>query len=138
MSQENVEIARRVSEEFNRAYAEGTTDLYELLDPDVEWVPIKAILEGTSGSRGHEGVRHWIEELRREWTAFETRPEQFRDLGDNGVLVLGTWRAQGRGGGVLLDIPQAAWLMRYRNGRVVKMQAFTERKKALEAAGLPE
>jgi hypothetical protein len=54
MSQENVEIARRLSEASNRAYADGTPDLYELLDPDIEWVPIKAILEGTT-YRGHEG-----------------------------------------------------------------------------------
>jgi ketosteroid isomerase-like protein len=138
MSQENVEIARQVAEAFNRAYAEGSTDLYELLDPDVEWVPIKAVLEGTGGYRGHEGVRQWIEELRRDWVAFETRPEQFRDLGDSGVLALGTWHAKGRGGDVLLDVPQAAWLLQYRNGKVVRMQSFTERKKALEAAGLSE
>jgi ketosteroid isomerase-like protein len=137
MSQENVEIAHQVSEAFNRAFADGTTDLYELLDPDVEWVPIKALLEGTT-YRGHEGVRRWIEELRRDWAAFETRPEQFRDLGDHGVLALGTWRAQGRGGDVLLDVPQAAWLLQYRKGKIIRMQTFTERKKALEAAGLGE
>jgi ketosteroid isomerase-like protein len=137
MSQENVDVARQVAETFNRAYAEGSTDLYELLDPDVEWVPIKAILEGMT-YHGHEGVRQWIEELKREWAAFEIRPEQFRDLGDNGVLALGTWGAQGRGGDVLLDVPQAAWLLQYRNGKVVRMQTFTERKKALEAAGLGE
>ena len=132
-----MEIARQVAETFNRAYGEGSPDLYELLDPDVEWVPIKALLEGTT-YRGHQGVQRWIEELRQDWAAFELRPEQFRDLGDNGVLVLGTWRAQGRGGKVLLDVPQAAWLLQYRKGKVVRMQTFTERKKALEAAGLGE
>jgi hypothetical protein len=54
MSQENVEIARRLSEAFNRAYADGTPDLYELLDPDIEWVPIKAISKEppTAATRG--------------------------------------------------------------------------------------
>ena len=137
MSQENMEIARQVAETFNCAYAEGATDLYELLDPEVEWLPIKAILEGTR-YRGHDGVREWIGELRRDWTTFQLRTEQFRDLGDNGVLVLGTWRAQPRGGEVLLDIPQAAWLLQFQNGKVVRMETFTERKKALEAAGLVE
>jgi ketosteroid isomerase-like protein len=137
MSQENVELARQLAEVFNRAYADGSTDLYEMLDPDVEWVPIKAILEGTA-YRGREGVRQWIEELKRDWAAFEIRPQEFRDLGDDRVLALGSWRARGRGGEVLLDIPQAAWLVQCRNGKVVRMETFTQRKKALVAAGLKE
>jgi ketosteroid isomerase-like protein len=140
MSRENVEVVRRAFEAFNRTYAAGITDLSEFLDfldPDVEWVPIMAILEGTT-YHGHEGMRQWIEDVKRDWVAFEPRPEQFRDLGDDRVLVLGAWRAQGRGGDVLLDIPQAAWLIQIRNGKVVRLQTFTERKKALEAVGLSE
>jgi hypothetical protein len=38
----------------------------------------------------------------------------------------------------LLDIPQAAWLIQLRNGKVARLQTFTERRKALEAAGLSE
>jgi ketosteroid isomerase-like protein len=137
MSQENVETARRAFEAFNRAFAEGTDDLYALLDPDVEWIPINALLEGTT-YRGHQGVRQWIEDVKRDWAVFEAKPEDFLDLGDDGVLALGSWRARGRGGDVLLDFPQAAWLGRVREGRIVRMQSFTERKEALEAVGLRE
>jgi ketosteroid isomerase-like protein len=137
MSQENVEHARRGLEAFNRTFTEGTRDLYETLDPDVEWVPMSALLEGTR-YRGHDGVRQWMEEMKRDWTSYEIRPEHFRDLGDDRVLVLGSWRAHGRGGDLRLDIPQGAWLLHYRNGKTVRMQTFTERKKALEAAGLSE
>jgi len=135
MSEENVELARRTFEAFNRTYTEGTDDLYALLDPDVEWIPATAILEGRS-YHGHEGVRRWIEDMKGDWEAFEPRPEDFRDLGDDRVLAMGSWHARGRGGNVPLDFPQAAWLARYRDGRLVRMQTFTERKKALEAAGL--
>jgi ketosteroid isomerase-like protein len=140
MSRENVDIVRRAFEAFNRTYAAGTTDLSEFLDfldPDVEWVPIMAILEGTIYHR-HEGMRQWIEDVKRDWAAFEPRPEEFRDLGDDRVLALGSWRARGRGGDVLLDIPQAAWLIQLRNGKIVRLQTFTERNKALEVAGLRE
>ena len=137
MSQESVELARRTFEAFNRTYAEGTDDLYALLDPDIEWIPVTGILEGRS-YHGHEGVRQWIEDMKRDWEAFEPRPEDFRDLGDDRVLALGSWHARGRGGNVPLDFPQAAWLARYREGRLVRMQSFTERKKALVAAGLSE
>ncbi len=137
MSQENVEISRRLFEAFNRTFTEGTDDLYALLDPDVEWVPVTAILEGRS-YHGHEGVREWIEDMKRDWEAFEARPADFRDLDDDRVLALGSWRARGRGGDVPLDFPRAAWLGQYRGGKLVRMQTFTERKDALEAAGLSE
>ena len=137
MSRENVEIARRIFEAFERMFTEGIGDLYALLDPDVEWIPITALLEGTT-YHGHDGVRQWIEDVKRDWAEFEARPMDFQDLGDDRVLALGSWRARGRAGDVLLDFPQAAWLGQYRKGKLVRMQTFTERKKALEAAGLQE
>jgi ketosteroid isomerase-like protein len=137
MSQENVELVRRAFDAFNRTFAEGTSDLYELIDPEIEWVPMSALLEGTS-HHGHEGVRQWMEEMKRDWTSYETRPERFLDLGGDRVLALGTWRARGRGGDVMLDFPQAAWLVQIREGRLVAVRTFTERTKALEAAGLRE
>ena len=135
MSEENIEIARQAFDAFNRTFTEGTPDLYELLDPEVEWVPMSAILEGTS-YHGHHGVQRWMEEMKQEWTSFEVRPERFMDLGGDQILVMGAWRAQGRGGGVQLDFPQATWLTRYRKGKVVLLQTFTDRDEALEAAGL--
>ena len=48
MSQENVEISRRLFEEFNRTFTEGTGDFYALIDPEVEWIPVNALLEGTT------------------------------------------------------------------------------------------
>jgi ketosteroid isomerase-like protein len=137
MSEENVEIARRSFEAFNRAFTEGADDLYALLDPEVEWIPATAILEGRS-YHGHEGVRRWIEDMKRDWEDFEPRPEEFLDLGDDRVLALGSWHARGRGGDVPLDFPHAAWLAQYREGKLVRMQTFTERQEALEAAGLSE
>ena len=137
MSQENVEVVRRTIEAYNRTYAEGTPDLYDLLDPEVEWVPMSALLEGTR-YHGHDGVRQWMEEMKRDWTSFEVRPERFLDLGDDRVLTLGVWRAQGRGGDVLLDFQQASWLFQVKGGRLVRLQTFTDRSEALEAAGLRE
>jgi ketosteroid isomerase-like protein len=137
MSQETVELARRAFEAFNRTFNEGTPDYWELLDPEVEWVPMSALLEGTR-YHGLDGVRQWMEEMKRDWTSYEVRPEHHIDLGDDRVLTLGTWRAQGRGGGVLLDFQQASWLQQYRKGKAVRLQTFTDRKKAFEAAGLRE
>ena len=137
MSEGNVEIARRTFDAFNRTFTEGIPDLYDLLDPEVEWVPMSAILEGTR-YHGHDGVRQWIEETKRDWTSFEVRPERFLDIGEGRILTMGTWRAEGRGSGVQLDFSQATWLTQWREGRLVALQTFTDRKAALEAAGLSE
>jgi ketosteroid isomerase-like protein len=130
-----MEAARRILPAFNRSFARGTLDLYELLGPEVEWMPITAALEGTT-YHGEDGIRQWMEELKRDWEIFETRPEEFRDLGDDRVLVLGTWRAQGRGSGVELDSQKAAWLMQFREGKIIRLQTYTDRERAFEAAGL--
>ncbi len=138
MSQENLEFVRQMFGAAGRAINLGALDeLYRFLASDVEWVPINAALEGTR-YRGHDGVRHWIEDMNRDWDFFEARPEEIRDLGDDRVLALGTWRARGRSSGVELDSQPAAWLLQLRGGKAVRMQTFTDRAKALEAAGLSE
>jgi ketosteroid isomerase-like protein len=133
MSQENVELARRLHRAFN---ARDRGALAEIFDPDVEWIPILAKLEGAS-IRGHEGVNRWLDELDRDWAEFVTDPQEFRDLGDV-VLILGTWHARARHSGLVLDAQPGAWVAEVRNGRVVRQETFTERAEALEAIGLSE
>ena len=137
MSEESVHVARKAFDAFNRTFAKGTRDLYDVLDPDVEWIPVTALLEGTS-YRGEAEVRRWMTEIKRDWTDYEVRPQEFRDAGSGRVLVLGSWRARGRRGQVPLEFPQAAWLMQVAGERVTRVQVFTDQRKALEAAGLSE
>ena len=133
MSQQNVAVVRRTYPAFNRRDISG---FLESLDPDVEWIPIMASLEGRV-YRGHDGVRQWVEQLEADWEIFEVHTEEFRDLGDR-VLVLGHWRARGRGSGVELENQAAAWLSEVKDGKVVRMQTYTDRAEALEAAGVSE
>jgi ketosteroid isomerase-like protein len=130
-TQENLDVPRRLIE----AYARG--DIPSFLDglhPDVEWIPIRAVLEGRV-YRGRAGVLRWLEELARDWEYFDPRYEEYRDLGDR-VLVFGRWRARGRVSGVELENQPAAWLYEIKDGKVMRMQTFTDRAEALEAAGL--
>jgi ketosteroid isomerase-like protein len=137
MSQTNVDLARHLFEAFNRTFTGGANDLYEMLDVDVDWVPITALLEGTT-YRGHDGVRQWIEHMKADWEEFETHAEDFRDLGDDRVLSLGRWHARGRGSGVALDFQKAAWLVQFRDGKLVRLKTFTDRKDAYDAVGLSD
>jgi ketosteroid isomerase-like protein len=133
MSQENVEIARRHHDAFNRGDIEA---FLEALDRDAEWIPIMASLEGRV-YRGREEVRRWIGELDMHWETFEVCPEELHDLGDR-VLILGHWRARGRASGVTLENQPASWLYEIKDGKIVWMRTYTDRAEALEAAGLSD
>ena len=132
MSQDNVEVMERLFRAFNRRDMPAFLDL---LDPDVEWVPILGILEGRV-YRGHGDVQRWVEDLAVDWEAFEVHYEELRDLGDR-VLVFGHWRARGRASGVESEQP-GTWLCEIKGGKVVRLQTFTDRAEALEAVGLAE
>ncbi|HXF00938.1 MAG TPA: nuclear transport factor 2 family protein [Solirubrobacterales bacterium] len=132
MSQENVEIVRRVFDAFNRR---DIAAFIELLDRDVEWVPVLAVLEG-SVYRGHADIRRWIKDLDTDWEFFEVYYEELRDLGDR-VLVFGHWRARGRASGIEVENP-GTYLYEINGGKVVSMRTFTDRVEAFEAAGLSE
>ena len=137
MSQENVEVFRRGLKAFSRAVTDGAEDFFETLDEEVEWVPITAFLDGAT-YRGKDGVREWMDELRRDSESYEAAWEEVRDLGDDRVLAIGRWHAQRRRSGVELRLQGAAWLAQYRNGKLLRLQTFIDRNKALEALGLSE
>ena len=133
MSREDVETVRRAVEPFNRR---DIPTFLELLHPDVEWIPIMAVLESRV-YRGHDGVRRWLEDLAADWELFEIFPDEFHDLGDR-VLTFGRWRARGRASGVELENQPAAWLHEVKDGKIVRMRTYTDRAEALQAAGLSE
>lgn len=132
MSQENVEVVKGLYRAFNRRDMAG---LLALLDPDVEWVPVLAVLEGRV-YRGHDDVRRWVADLDSDWEFFEVSYEEMRDLDDR-VLVFGHWRARGRTSGGESEQP-GTWLYELKDGKVVRLQTFTNRDEALEAVGLSE
>jgi ketosteroid isomerase-like protein len=95
-----------------------------------------AALEGRV-YRGRDGVLQWLEELARDWEYFEPCYEEYRNLGDR-VLILGRWRARGRVSGVELENQPGTWLYEIKGGKAVRMRTFTDRREALEAAGVSE
>lgn len=132
--QESVDIARRSFGAFNRTVAEGVDDYYELLDAEIEWVPITALLDGRT-YRGRESVRRWVDDIKRDWAVYEIRWKEGLDLGDGRILAFGAWDCLGRRGGVHLSFDQAAWLIELRGGKLIRLQTFADRSEALEAAG---
>ncbi|MBN1528473.1 MAG: nuclear transport factor 2 family protein [Thermoleophilaceae bacterium] len=125
------QVWHRWSELFNRGDVEGAIE--ECVHPDIEWVPIT--VEGTV-FHGKAGVRQWVDQHFGFWETFELHPEEVLDAGPGRLLVLGSWRAKGRGSGLGFEKRPAGWLLDFRDGKVVRMETFTEIQAAMEAAGL--
>jgi len=128
MSAKDLEIIRVGVEALNRGDVDG---LAEALDPDVELIPLRAVLDGTV-YRGHEGMRRWLADMGEDWTRFELDLQEVRELEGGQVLVRATMRLRGKSG-VALD-SSAAWLCELRGGRVSRIQFFADVDAALAAA----
>jgi ketosteroid isomerase-like protein len=132
MSQENVELFHKGMGAFLRGDIEP---LLETSDPEIEWYPFSAQVEGDRAYHGHEGVRRWWGNLNSTFEEFEASIDEVRDQGDV-VLALGRLQARFRSG-ISLDT-EIGWVFRFSDGLAVWGRAYQSHAEALEAAGLPE
>jgi ketosteroid isomerase-like protein len=133
VSQENVEVAKRVIDGFNRRDADF---LAELATADFEWLP--ALVRGVEGGsyRGPEGIETYLREVRDTWEEIRVLGDEFRDLGDR-VLVLGRTEGRGTGSGVPVDAPIGV-VIELRGGKLSRIRSYLDHGEALRAAGLSE
>ena len=137
MSEENVEIVRRVYE----AVREGNTEtVLAAYDPAVEWdfhaSPFRDFLRQNAYS-GHDGIRRFIRERFSDaWADVEDHLEELIDAGEHVISVV-TTRGTGLASGVEVGRKHAGvWTIRL--GKIVRVSWFSSREEALEAAGLSE
>ena len=133
MSEENVEIVRRVFEAWNRA---DFGDFAEFFDPEVEFNP--GLLPPGEETRyiGREGVNEWIRNINDAWVAVTAEPEERIEVGSDRILTIDRWHFEGRDG---IEIEEELpTLLTFRNGFIVRVDGFTDKADALEAAGLSE
>jgi len=107
------------------------------LHPEVEWR-----LPGAEGAgldldqtyRGPEGVKRFWELFWEAWEWISLEPEEFIDLGEDRLLVVGRFHARGRGSGV--EIEQTfAHLYEFRDEQIIGFDAHWSKAGALEAVG---
>jgi ketosteroid isomerase-like protein len=131
MSHENVELAYRAVEAFNRRDLDA---LLALMDDDVEVVSRIVVFEG--GLRGHDGVRRWWQNWLDTWPDYEVEVVEVRDAGDVTVAAM---RAMAHGAGSEVPFEDTVWqLARWRARKCIVWRIFTNRSEAFEAAGLSE
>ena len=135
MSQENVELARRHIDAWNR----GDVDSWvELFHPKGEYISeLIGRMEGADAAvfRGRAGIRRFWDEWHSVWDLI-IEVSEIRDLGDT-VLILGRNRARGRGSRVDLGVPMA-YVGVVEGGLTRKLRAYHDPNQALKAVGLEE
>jgi ketosteroid isomerase-like protein len=133
MSQENVEIAERAIDAYNRRDLHA---LRSLNDPNVEF--------DWSASEGPEaGVYRGIDAVMRLHAAYfdvfaeiSIEPECFIDTGESVVVPNGS-RSMGRDG-IEVHTRGVAFTFTIRNGRIARFCLYQDKDEALKAVGLEQ
>ncbi len=131
MSQENLDLVRAVHEGWARGDFSVGADRLAL---DFEWHQFPQAVE--PGTRRGEEVGGALRKIFDVYEDVRVEAAEFVDAGDK-VVVIGRTRGTAKGSSLQLDTPVAlVWTLR--DGKLARTEFFSERREALEAAGLRE
>jgi uncharacterized protein len=133
MSRENIELAKRGVDAFNRR---DLSTHEELCTPDFQWFPaMPGIVEG-GGYRGREGVEAYYREITDTWEEYRAVGDEFHDLGES-VLLLGRFEGRGKGSGAPVTAPMGM-VFDFRDGKCWRHRVYLDPAEASRAAGLDD
>jgi ketosteroid isomerase-like protein len=139
MSEENVEMLRRLFEEFQAGFERGDPGAWldsEAIADDFEWI-VTTPLDGRSVWRGREGFVEFMRTWTEQFENWSIRVERFIDAGEGRVVGLTHQSATGKGSGVPVEL-KLGWVWELEDGRVTRVRNYLTHAEALEAAGLRE
>ena len=132
MSEENVELVRRVLDAFNRRDEEG---MLADLHPEVEWVnPPDAVEPGIRS--GHEEFAGASQAVADTFEDTHVEVHEAVDAGDQ-VVVVAKLRGRGRESGADFEV-WLSYVFTFRDGKAARFEWFNSPTQAFEAAGLRE
>ena len=132
MSQENVEVVRRLLTAFNRDGVEATLEHF---DSEVEWIGPPEWPEGRM-YKGHDGIRRLAAAWGENFDEYRVDPDRLIDAGDR-VVALANQRGRIKGSAV--PIAQEVGVVgTVRDAMIVHVEAYFSWSEALKAAGLSE
>jgi uncharacterized protein len=134
VSQANVETAKRVIDAFNHRDLDA---ILKCVNQDVEWFPAMPVTSGGGALRGREGIESYLREVSDTWEEYRVVAQDFRDLGDDQVLVLSRVEGRGAGSGGLIDAPMGQ-IFDFRDGKISRVRTYLDHGEALRAVGLED
>ena len=134
MSQENVEIVRRVLDLLTRADWES---LAGLCDPDIEFCDLRNAVDTPQALHGRPAVGVLVTRWSEAWSAFGAELLGHMDV-DPYVICNVRWHGTGRETGMPIDVHQVD-VYELRGGKVVRVVlGYDNSTEALKAVGLEE
>jgi ketosteroid isomerase-like protein len=130
MSLENVEVALRSVDAFNRRDLSASLALF-CSDAEIDWSRSRGPLKGVY--RGHRELEVFWEAF---WSTFEDIQLETHGVEEAGseVVVPNTAHVRGRGG--IEAVASSTFVITVENGQITRQRMFQEQAEALEAVGL--
>lgn len=130
MSQENVEVIRRMYERW----LEDDASVFEAFDAEIEvhpdpaadWVGVNEVY------RGHDGLRSYMAHVYDAFEDYRPEVEELLDLGDQ-VITLAIEHGRGRGSGAAVEARKTAHVWTMRAGKAIRLDLYLDREEALKA-----
>ena len=136
MSQENVEIARRLFASWEKGDFMTMSEVYA---PDVEmhWSSgVRVVRGGSETFKGLSEISTATREWVKEWDWWSVSADEFIDVDDH-VVVPSTIHARLKGAKGEVHHHEAQ-VLTFREGTIVRIEGFDTRREALKAVGLEE
>jgi ketosteroid isomerase-like protein len=132
MSQENLEIVRRILDEFTE------TQQLSLVSPELVWhVGSWSAWPGRPEFHGHDGFREFFAEWTDAYEEWTLEVESIIDAGNGRVVVAARQRGRLRGSDSWVAL-RAGLLYTVESGLLVRAEVYVSPEEALEAAGQRE
>ena len=132
MSEQNVELHRRIVKAFNGRDLEA---MIACTDPSIEYHPLLSAL-GMTVYHGHDGMRSWFGQLDDAWEELRVEAEAYFDLGEQ-TLLFYVLHGRGRHSRAEVAMP-GAQLCRWRDGLCVYGKQYAHSDDALKDLGVSE
>jgi ketosteroid isomerase-like protein len=126
----NADLIRPIYEEWGRGNWRSRLEIYH---PRMQWgwsdefPGLGGVCEDQEDPNPR--IRAWLS----EWEDWRAVADEYLEIGDH-VVVFTTYRGIGKGSGVEI-IHEGAHVFQLRDGKVVRLEIFASRAKALESAG---
>ena len=135
MSQENVEIVRRINELWNEGGVVARERRPEFFDPELR-MDLRGRKINPAVYEGYDGLDRFGSDVDEVWDRFSI---ELLELIDADPRVVTVFEATGRGHGSGIEVrAELSWVWTLRDGRVVRVEGDFDRASALKAAGLSE
>lgn len=140
MSREAVEATRGLWESISRGGSVDALDgatmdvLMDSFHPDIEFREDPRFPEA-GVYRGRDPVRGYLTQFAQQFDEFRFELEELLDAGDDRALALLNLRGRGKDSGAMFEA-RAGWIYTIQDGRTVRIDAYLDRREAMEAVGL--